>query len=138
MFLLHLEIIKLQAYIDGIILFMKHITIYVLILTLFSCSSTLKTSFDYDKEANFSKYKTYNYAKESMNIPVQESNKKRLIEAIDHEMTKRGFTKSESPDVVIDLLVKTQEKQNVVTSTNGVWGYGYGYGYGPGFTTPHI
>ncbi|HEY3405618.1 MAG TPA: DUF4136 domain-containing protein [Ohtaekwangia sp.] len=117
---------------------MKHFILYTLLFVLAACSPELQTSFDYDKNADFSKYKTYNYAPQAFKIPADEQSRNQLISAIDHEMTLRGFSKSDNADVTIDLLLKTQEKDTPINTTNGVWGYGYGYGYGPGFSRPNI
>ena len=50
----------------------------------------------------------------------------------------KGFTKSENPDVLIDLKLTAQTKQTATANTSGGYGYGYRYGWGGGFSTTTI
>lgn len=102
---------------------------------LVACSS-INVSYDLDKEANFSAYKTYGYTAEALALGIGDLNRDRLLRAIDAEMAARGFTKSDSPDTWIDLLVKAQERvQATATNTGGYYGR---YGWGGGMSTTHI
>jgi hypothetical protein len=101
----------------------------------------MQISYDYDKQADFSKYKTYGFSKQTKEMQVGQLNLERIVNAIDREMVLEGFTKSENPDVVVDVHVNiTQEVQATATSTGmGYGGYGYShYGYGGGFSTTQI
>ncbi|MDH4059017.1 MAG: DUF4136 domain-containing protein, partial [Cyclobacteriaceae bacterium] len=119
---------------------MKKILFVNLLLVAAACSS-LKVTYDYDKQANFANYKTYSYTNDALNLPIGDLNRDRVINAIDAEMTAKGFSKSDSPDVLIDLHVKAEEKVDATATTTGP-GYGYGgpwrYGYGGGFSTTSI
>ena len=119
---------------------MKNSILFLLLVAVAACSS-LKTSYDYDKQADFTKYKTYNYTADALSLPIQELNRNRLLQAIDKEMTARGFTKAESGDVQVDLRVKAEQKREATATSSGT-GMGYGggwrYGYGGGFTTTQI
>jgi hypothetical protein len=106
-----------------------------LVLVLPSCSS-ITVSYDYDKTANFGAYKTYAYTPEALSLAVGDLNRDRILAAIDAEMAARGFTKSDSPDALIDLIVKAKERTEA-TATNTGGGYGR-YGYGGGFSTTHV
>jgi hypothetical protein len=55
-------------------------------------------------------------------------------------MSLKGFTKSDNPDILLDLHVKTKEQMQATATTTGPgYGYGYGrYGYGGGFSTTQI
>lgn len=117
--------------------------IYLILLTVvFASCSSLKTSYDYDKESDFSAYKTYSYTEETLKLPIQELNRTRLINAIDKEMAAKGFSKSSDPDVLIDVHVKAEQKRDATATTTGPGMYGYGgayrYGYGSGFSTTQI
>ena len=123
---------------------MKPIYLLVLVAVLASCSS-LKTSYDYDSQTDFATYKTYAFTENSLNLPIQQLNRDRLIAAIDKELTAKGLTKSEDPDVLIDIHIKAEQKRDATATTTGpgmYGGYGYGspwrYGYGAGFSTTHI
>lgn len=107
---------------------------------LTGCSS-VKTTYDFDSTVDFSKYKTYEFTEDAMKIPIQELDRTRLISAIDAEMGKKGFTKSSTPDVWLDLQVKLEQKQSATATNTGVGYYGgpYRYGYGAGYGgTTHI
>lgn len=118
---------------------MKKYLIIVLALMAAACSS-LKVTYDYDKQADFASYKTYAYSEDSQKLPVNDLNRNRIIEAVDKEMAAKGFTKSDNPDVLVDMHIKTEQKVDATATTMGP-GYGgyYGrYGYGGGFSTTSI
>jgi hypothetical protein len=106
-----------------------------LVLIIPSCSS-INVSYDYDKTANFSAFKTYAYTPEAMSLAVGDLNRDRIIAAVDAEMAARGFTKSDSPDALIDLIVQAKERVQATATNSG--GYYGRYGYGGGFSTTHI
>jgi hypothetical protein len=95
--------------------------------------------YDYDKEKDFSKFKTYKW------VPIKDAQepddltKKKIIAAVDADLATKGLTQTDSDNA--DLYVGMQtavgtEKQ--FTSYNTGWGYGPGWGggwYGYGGTT---
>ena len=116
---------------------MKHLFTVMSILLLAGCSS-VTTSFDYDKSADFTKYKTYAFTEHATKMPgIQELDRDRILAAIDTEMAKRGFTKSDEPDALVDAFVKTEEELSATATTPGSYGR-WGYGYGWGSNTTHI
>ncbi|OCB78092.1 DUF4136 domain-containing protein [Flavobacterium crassostreae] len=111
---------------------MKAIKLFslVFILLLGSCSS-IRVNADYDTQADFSKYKTYAFHKKGIDkVPISEFDKKRILRAIDQELSKKGMTKSENPDLLINILTKEREKLEV-SQFNATWGYGWGFGWNP-------
>jgi hypothetical protein len=122
---------------------MKKIVFVVFMAALTACSS-LKVTYDYDGQADFTKYKSYTFTQEALKLPIQQLNRDRLLNAIETELAAKGFTKTEdNPDALIDLHVKAEEKMDATaTTTGGYGGYGGGYygryGYGGGFSTTHI
>lgn len=113
----------------------KIILSFSVALILYSCSS-ISVSYDYDKDANFTAYKTYGYTAEALALGIGDLNRDRLLKAIDAEMAARGFTKSDSPDALVDLIVKAQERtQATATNTGGYYGR---YGWGGGMSTTTI
>jgi hypothetical protein len=75
-----------------------------------------------------------------MKMPLNQLNRDRIISAVEAEMATKGFTKSESPDVILDIRIKGEEVQTATATTSGP-GYGYGYyrwGYGGGFSTTTV
>lgn len=110
---------------------------------LFGACSSVKIAYDYDKQADFTKYKTYAFTDEVAKLPVDELNRGRIITAVETELAAKGFTKSENPDVLIDIFVTAKQRKEAVANTSGGYGgyggYGYGrYGYGGGFSTTTV
>jgi len=121
---------------------MKKIVFVVFVAVLTACSS-LKVTYDYDGQADFTKYKTYTFTQEALKLPIQQLNRDRLLKAIETELAAKGFTKLEdNPDALIDLHVRAEEKMDATATTTGPGMYGGGYygryGYGGGFSTTHI
>jgi hypothetical protein len=106
------------------------------------CSSSVKITWDYDKNADFKKYKSYNFA-QSVNHSRLKSVSKELIEsAVTREMDARGYRKSNSLaiDLWIDLFIAF-DKTMMTTETNdqivGMRPYRYGGGFSNSFTDQH-
>lgn len=107
----------------------------VLILLLLSSCSSVQVLSDYDKEANFTEYKSYAFYKTGIDkVQISDLDKKRILRAIEAEMSKRGFTKSESPDLLVSIFTKEKEQVDIY---NNYWGgYGYGWGWNPYYWGP--
>lgn len=117
---------------------MQRITGLIILLIVAACSS-IRVSSDFDREANFANYKTYSYTQEAEQLPIDDLNKRRIFSAIDRELTAKGFSKSDNPDVWIDLKLKAEQKESATaTSTPSYYGAGYRYGWGGGFSTTTI
>lgn len=115
---------------------MKTICYSLLIFAIAACSS-VTTSFDYDKSADFSKFGTYTFTEHTAKLPeINQLDRDRILAAIDSEMSKRGYTKSDaSPDVLVDVFLKTEEEISATATNTGGYGrWGYGYGWGGGTT----
>jgi len=116
---------------------MKKFIALLLPIVVLSCAS-IKTSFDYDKQADFGKYKSYRFSEETLNMPIQQLNRDRIIAAVEKEMTAKNFTKSETSDLILDVRIKGEEVQTATATTSGGYG-GYGrWGYGGGFATTTV
>ena len=108
---------------------------YVVLLTLLflvsvmSCTS-VRVASDYDKEVDFSKYKTFAFYKPGIDkAEINDLDKRRMLRAIESELLAKGFTKSESPDLLVSIFTKSREKVNIYQS--GYYPYGYGWGWSP-------
>jgi len=103
---------------------------FVLLLFLASCSSVSVYS-DYDKQVDFTPYKTYAFHKNGIDkAEISDLDKKRILHAIDETMSAKGFTKSDNPDLLISFFTKEREEVNV-NQFNAGWGYGWGWGWNP-------
>lgn len=102
----------------------------VLIFLLAGCSS-VSVQADYDKNVNFEQFKTYAFDKNGIDkVDLSDLDKKRILRAIDAEMTLKGFAKSESPDLKINIFTQARERVDV-NQFNAGWGYGWGWGWNP-------
>jgi Domain of unknown function (DUF4136) len=99
--------------------------------------------YDFDKEKDFSKYKTYKWVPIKGADQPDELTTNKIKASVDAELSARGMTKTESDDANLYVGFQTAigtEKQ--FTSYNTGWGYGGGwgggwYGSGMGSTTTY-
>lgn len=100
------------------------------IFTLASCSS-VRVATDYDKNADFNQYKTFAFFKSGIDkVEISDLDKRRILNAIDAELTAKGFTKSDNPDLLINIFTKSRQQVDV-NQFNAGWGYGWGWGWSP-------
>jgi hypothetical protein len=93
-----------------------------------------KTTYDYNKEADFASFKTYQM-KDGTKVgqPLIDD---RIVNAIEAALASKGFTKaSATPDVVVVYHVAFDKEKDISTFSSGYGGgYGpYGYGWGGGW-----
>ena len=119
---------------------MKKLIIATLVMGFTACSS-LKTTFDYDGGVDFSKYKSYQMIQDDLDATIGQLNQQRILSSLEKELATKGLTKSENPDALVDVHIKTQQKVSATANTTGT-GMGYGrygrWGYGGGFSTTQI
>ena len=109
---------------------MKNLIPVFMLFLLTSCSS-VKVYDDYDKNVDFTQFKTYAFQKSGIDkVEISDLDKKRILRAIDEQMTLKGFTKSETPDLLVNIFTKERE-QVEVSQFNAGWGYGWGWGWNP-------
>ncbi len=105
----------------------------LLVLGLAGCSS-MTVENDWAHEADFSKYKTFQYKATEGN--VADSNPlgdQRLVAGIKREMTAKGLTEAGSnPDVYVTYHGEDKEGITLDTTHMGYGGYGLGPGWGWG------
>ena len=121
----------------------------IAILLLAACSSGPEIKSDYDREVDFSQYKTYGFFNP---MGIENRNYSSIYgsvfrEAISREMESRGYRLSDNPDLLINVSARLQDKTKVTTTSDpymsgGYYGYRHGaygawggYGYG---TTTHV
>jgi hypothetical protein len=102
---------------------MKCISFFVTVLLLCTASNVLgqKVAVDWDHDADFSKYKTYAWI-ESQN-PGSELAAKRIVAAIESQLTARGLQKAQGGEADLGVVYNVGAKERV-----SVQGYNYGYG----------
>ncbi len=108
---------------------LKYIPIVLLVL-LTSCAS-ISVNNDFDKNVDFSQYKTFAFYKPGVDkVEISDLDKKRILKSIELELMAKGFVKSETPDLLVNFFTKSREQVDVNTFNNG-WGYGWGFGWNP-------
>jgi hypothetical protein len=112
---------------------MKRIAVLVFGLFVLGATATLAQDvrYDFDKDKDFSKYKTYKW------VPIKGADQpddltaKKVTDAIDTELATKGFSKTDSDTADLYIGYQTalgSEKQFTSYSTD--WGYGGGWGRG--------
>lgn len=110
---------------------MKKYLILPILAMIFVACNAVRVNADYDKTIDYSKFKTYAFYKNGIDkVEISDLDKKRILLAIDNQMIAKGFTKSEDPDLLINIFTKTREQVNV-NQFNVGWGYGWGWGWNP-------
>lgn len=95
-----------------------------------------KTSFDFDKSADLSKFKTYSL-KDGTKVgnPLIDN---RIVAAIEAQLAAKGMAKSDAaPDMVVVYHVAFDKKQDITAYSSGGYG-GYGYRWGGGWGTTDV
>lgn len=123
---------------------MKYLnSIWLLSLIFLGACSSITVTSDFDKEVDFTKYKTYEYygwAEESDKI-LNRFQRERIEKAFGDEFEKRGLKYvKDGGDMVVSLYIVVDKKTSTTayTNHNGMGGYGYGGmgwygGYGGGY-----
>lgn len=109
---------------------------FLAVVVLLSACSSLRVASDFDRDANFASYKTYNfYPKGLEKLAVNGLDKKRMMAAVDTEMQAKGFTKADKPDLFVNLIVVKRERTDVYDNGfyGGPWGWRGGWGWGMGW-----
>ncbi|WP_052323414.1 DUF4136 domain-containing protein [Flexithrix dorotheae] len=109
--------------------------ILLLIAAVYSgCTSSINTSYDYDRDAAFEHYETFKVysptSEEMENMGVVMPQRLALLESsIASEMKSRAYVESNTPDLAITYFVSSQTKEKTSSTYVGVGGGSYG-GYG--------
>lgn len=105
----------------------------ILVILFFAASAwAQKVSYNFDSQANFSKYKTYRWEQHPNSANLDQITQEQLKSALSAELATKGLTETTdaNPDLVmVCQLALRQEKQ--LTSFSS--GYGYGPGWGRGW-----
>ena len=108
---------------------MKYVIFFFAIVLFASCSS-IRVYSDFDSSVDFSQYKTYAFFKPQIDkVDISDLDKRRILKAIDNELSSKGLIKSETPDILIGFTTLAKEKIYVNNISN--WGWGWGWGFNP-------
>ncbi len=106
---------------------MKRAILFLLLLLITSCGVTVH--YDYDKEVNFTSYKTYQFYQD-IDSGLNELDDKRVITIIDSILQNNGFVKSQTPVFLINFYAKEGMIHSRNTIGIGIGGGGGNVGYG--------
>ena len=96
---------------------------FLVTVTLLLCSCSVpKIVYDYDKEAHFNLYKTFAFYPDIM-LNMNQLDSTRVIQQVENTLLLKGFKKSSSPDVFINIVSEQFE-----TPRNNSIGIGLGTG----------
>lgn len=107
------------------------------ICVFFYDTASAQVTYDYDKEADFTQYKTYSFGgwQEGSDKLINDLDKKRILQSFKSEFTQRGMDYVlGDADVVVTLYLVIDEKTSTTAYTDYA-GAGMGMGYG-GFYRP--
>jgi hypothetical protein len=98
-------------------------------LLLTGCASGPEVRADYDKAADFGRYRTFGFVApagtdtgEPRSLATQS-----LQNAAAREMENRGYTRSDEPDLVINFKGKLEEKTDIESVPGAYYGSAWGY-----------
>jgi len=118
---------------------LKITPVLLLLAILVTSCSSVRVASDYDREVNFNQYESYAFFKPGIDkAEISDLDKKRILRAIEAEMQRKGFTKSDDPDLLVSIFTKTNENINIYQNNMMGWGYGWGWHpwyWGSGFNT---
>jgi Domain of unknown function (DUF4136) len=94
--------------------------------------------YNYDRNSDFTKYKTYRWVEVDGAAHLDQLTDKQLTNAIDVELSKKGLVKiwGTDPDLLITYQAAIDQEQQFHAFTGGFgpgWGYGPGWGRGWGY-----
>jgi hypothetical protein len=112
---------------------MKTLLLILPVLFLTAPALAQDVRYNFDKTADFSKYRTYRWERHPQSADINQITLAQLGTAFDAELAQKGLIKtgsSKSDLVIVYQLAVTQEKE--INSYSTGWGYGPGWGYGGG------
>lgn len=98
--------------------------------SLAGCASGPDVRADYDRSADFGKYRTFGFvAQAGTDTGDFKSLSTQLLQnAASREMEARGYRRADNPDLVINFTGKLEEKVDVESTPAPYYGPGWGYG----------
>lgn len=96
---------------------------------LAGCASGPDIRGDYDRAADFSKYKTYNFLAETGadGTEFKSIAQQMMQQAAAREMEARGYVKAQEADLLINFKGKLEEKTDIQSTPAPYYGPGFGY-----------
>jgi Domain of unknown function (DUF4136) len=104
-------------------------TLAALAALVAGCASGPDVRGDYDRAADFGKYRTFNFLapEGSEGAEFKSIAQQMLQQAATREMQARGYVKAENPDLLINFKGKLEEKTDIQSTPAPYYGPSYGY-----------
>jgi hypothetical protein len=100
-----------------------------------SACSTLQTSADYDRNVDFSKYRTFSF--KDVQPATNELVARRIANALESVLTSKGLIRDDAnPDLWVVAHARIHNETQIVTFDTG-WGYGWRWRF-PGIATSTV
>ena len=99
-------------------------------LAMTGCSSGPDIRADYDRAADFGKYRSYGFVAQAGTDEgdFKSLSTQMLQNAASRQMEARGYTRSDNPDLVINFKGQLEEKTDIESTPAPYYGPGWGYG----------
>lgn len=105
----------------------------LLVALITTSCTTVRVVTDYDRDANFGQYKSFAFYRPGVDkAKISDLDKRRILRAIDEELSMKGLTKSDNPDLMVSFFTKESERVDVYNNNFG-WGWGWNPWWGPGW-----
>jgi len=99
----------------------------LLLIFVFASCSTVRVATDYDREVNFNQFNSFAFYKPGIDkAQISDLDKRRILRAIESELSVKGMSKAETPDLLVSIFTKERERVNVYNNN-----FGYGWGWNP-------
>ena len=100
---------------------MKRFLYIATALLVASCAS-IRVSTDYDTGVDFTSYNTYAFFKPGIDdAKISDLDKRRILKALENTLSEKGFTASETPNILVSFHTKAEKNVRVSESYIG-WG----------------
>jgi hypothetical protein len=105
-------------------------TLAIAAVALAGCASGPDIRADYDKAADFGKYRSYGFVAQAGTDQgdFKSLSTQMLQNAASRQMESRGYTRSDNPDLVINFKGQLEEKTDIESTPAPYFGPGWGYG----------
>ena len=111
---------------------LKYLLIVFAAVFFTSCTS-VRVVTDYDRQANFGEYNSFAFYKPGIDAAqISDLDKRRILRAIEANLTAKGMMKSNSPKIMVSIFTKERERVDVYNNNFG-WGWGWNPWWGGGF-----
>jgi hypothetical protein len=105
-------------------------TLAIAAVALAGCASGPDIRADYDKAADFGKYRSYGFVAQAGTDEgdFKSLSTQMLQNAASRQMESRGYARSDNPDLVINFKGQLEEKTDIESTPAPYYGPGWGYG----------